>query len=221
MSEFQYRPPEWPGFRVLHVSRQLLVLDKAAGLLTVPGRGDDRSDCLLSRVQMEFPDAMIVHRLDLATSGIVVMARGPQNQSRLSVLFQERRVSKHYQARVHGVWTGPMEGEINQPLCVDWPNRPRQKIDLQAGRPSLTRYRVLSIDETSRSSRVELEPVTGRSHQLRVHLEYLGYPILGDDLYGTRESREASARLMLHACLIEFPNPVTGKPVRVDSPPPF
>lgn len=214
-----YHPPAQRELPLLHVSRQLIVLDKPAGLLTVPGRGSDKADCLLRRVQAEFPDALIVHRLDMATSGIVVMARGAASQRQLSMLFQERMIEKRYQALVDGAWQGATEGDIDLPLIADWPNRPRQKIDLVAGRPSLTRYRVIATDAVM--SRVELSPVTGRSHQLRLHMEAVGHPILGDELYGTEESRTKAARLMLHACFIAFNHPDTGEPIRVESSPPF
>jgi len=220
MSEFIYQPPPHQGLTVLHVSKQLIILEKPAGLLTVPGRGDDRADCLLSRVQAEFPDAMTVHRLDLATSGIVVMGRGPKYQRELSILFQDRKVEKRYVALVDGLLASEA-GEVNQPLIVDWPNRPRQKIDYDIGRPSQTRYRLLERNESDNFSRVELEPVTGRSHQLRVHMEYLGHPILGDDLYGTPQSQTRTDRLMLHACSIEFDHPATGKRLSITSSAPF
>lgn len=221
MNASGYHPPPHKALQLLHVSRQLLILDKPSGLLTVPGRGSEKSDCLLSRVQDEFPDAMIVHRLDMDTSGIVVMARGPRHQRALSILFQERKVTKRYEALVDGQWAEAREGEIDLPLIVDWPNRPRQKIDPIAGRPSLTRYRVIGEDPERATTRVELSPITGRSHQLRVHMETTGHPILGDDLYGTTQSRAKADRLLLHACFIEFSHPDTGKPIRVSSPPPF
>lgn len=221
MSAPRYHPPPPQGLAILHVSAQLIVLDKPSGLLTVPGRGADKADCLLARVQAEFPDALIVHRLDMATSGIVVMARGPACQRALSILFQERKVRKRYQALVDGQWTADAAGEIDLPMIADWPNRPRQKVDCQAGRPSLTRYRVVGSDAVRDVSRVELEPVTGRSHQLRVHMESAGHPILGDELYGTAGSREKADRLMLHACFIEFAHPDTGETIRVESEPPF
>lgn len=220
MSATPYRPPpQEPS--ILHASAALLVVDKPSGLLTVPGRGVDKADCLLARVREMFPDAMIVHRLDMATSGIVVMARGPQRQRALSILFQERRVKKRYQALVDGQWSAGAEGEIDLPLIADWPNRPRQKVDHANGRPCLTRYRLVGHEAAHEASRVELEPVTGRSHQLRVHMESLGHPILGDDLYGTPRSQTKAARLLLHACAIELPHPDGGEPVRVESPPPF
>lgn len=221
MNKTAYHPPSLQELSILHVSRELIILDKPSGLLTVPGRGVDKSDCLLSRVQAEFPDAMIVHRLDMATSGIVVMGRGPKAQRDLSILFQERKVKKCYQALVDGQWIANTEGEINLPIMADWPNRPRQKIDPIFGRPSLTRYRVIGLDASQDTSRIELFPVTGRSHQLRVHMESAGHPILGDGLYGTEKSRKKADRLMLHASHIEFAHPDSGALISVGSPPPF
>ncbi len=221
MNTIAYTPPAHAGLCVLHVSRHLLILDKPAGLLTVPGRGEEKADCLLSRAQEEFPDAMIVHRLDMDTSGIVLLARGAKFQRALSMLFQERQIQKRYEALVDGAWSENRSGEVDLPLIVDWPNRPRQKIDHEAGRPSLTRYRVIDSDATQQISRVELEPVTGRSHQLRVHMESTGHPILGDALYGTAQSRAKAQRLLLHACYIEFSHPETGKLIRAESRPPF
>lgn len=221
MSGPSYRPPPQQELVLLHVSEQLLIIDKPSGLLTVPGRGSDKSDCLLSRVQTRFPDALIVHRLDMATSGIVVMGRGPCSQRTLSILFQERKVAKRYQALVDGCWAAAAEGEIDLPLIADWPNRPRQKVDRIGGRPSLTRYRVIETDASREVTRIELAPITGRSHQLRVHMASAGHPILGDDLYGTEQSRAKAYRLMLHASFIEFPHPDSGEPIRAISNPPF
>jgi len=218
MAGTPYQPPAHRGLAVLYLSDQLVVVDKPSGLLSVPGRGAGKEDCLSRRVQAEFPDALIVHRLDMGTSGIVVMGRGARAQRALSIQFQERRVRKRYQALVDGHWTAAAAGEIELPICVDWPNRPRQKVDHANGRPSLTRYRVL---DTGAVSRIELEPTTGRSHQLRVHMEAMGHPILGDDFYGTPASCAKAERLMLHACRIELGDPETGMPLRVDCPPPF
>jgi tRNA pseudouridine32 synthase/23S rRNA pseudouridine746 synthase len=221
MTASSYHPPVGQALRFLHVSAQLLIVDKPAGLLTVPGRGADKADCLLSRVQMSFPDAMIVHRLDMDTSGIVVMGRGPQPQRALSMLFQARRVDKRYQALVDGTWSRPSAGEIDLPIAADWPNRPRQKVDTVAGRHCLTRYRLMHADPATAVSRVELVPVTGRSHQLRVHMESAGHPILGDRFYGTETSLARASRLMLHACAIEFADPASGEMIKVTSTPPF
>ena len=221
MAATPYLPPAHRGLSLLHLSEHLIVVDKPSGLLSVPGRGAGKEDCLSRRVQAEFPDALIVHRLDMGTSGIVVMGRGAKAQRELSILFQERRVHKRYQALVDGRWTAAAAGEIELPICVDWPNRPKQIVDHAMGRPSRTRYRVLDIDAARAVSRIELEPITGRSHQLRVHMEAMGHPILGDDFYGTPASCAKAARLMLHACRIELDHPETGAPLRVDCPPPF
>lgn len=218
MAGTPYRPPAHRGLAILHLSAQMIVVDKPSGLLSVPGRGEGKEDCLSGRVQAEFPDALIVHRLDMGTSGIVVMGRGARAQRELSIQFQERRVHKRYQALVDGHWTAAAAGEIDLPICADWPNRPKQKVDLAAGRPSLTRYRLL---DTGAVSRIELEPTTGRSHQLRVHMEAMGHPIIGDDFYGTAASCAKAERLMLHACRIELDHPETGAPLRIDCPPPF
>jgi tRNA pseudouridine32 synthase/23S rRNA pseudouridine746 synthase len=221
MPSTPYCPPAHRGLAILHLSAQLIVVAKPSGLLSVPGRGAGKEDCLSRRVQAEFPDAMIVHRLDMGTSGIVVMARGARAQRELSIQFQERKVRKRYQALVDGGWASALAGEIALPIGVDWPNRPKRIVDHAAGRPSLTRYRVLDTGTAAAVSRIELEPTTGRSHQLRVHMEAMGHPILGDDFYGTPASCAKAERLMLHACRIELDHPETGVPLCVDCPPPF
>lgn len=221
MASTPYQPPANRGLSVLHLSAQLIVVDKPSGLLSVPGRDAGKEDCLSRRVQAEFPDALIVHRLDMGTSGIVVMGRGAEAQRKLSILFQERKVHKRYQALVDGCWTAAASGDIDLPIGVDGPRHPKQKVDHATGRPCQTRYRLLDIDAARAVSRIELEPVTGRSHQLRVHMEAMGHPILGDDFYGTPASCAMAARLMLHASRIEFEHPETGAPLRIDCPPPF
>jgi tRNA pseudouridine32 synthase/23S rRNA pseudouridine746 synthase len=204
------------GFELVHLDDLLLVANKPAGLLAVPGRGPDKQDCLIARIQAEFPDALTVHRLDMATSGLILFARGAEMQSRFSRMFRERLIEKRYVALVAGR-IAPGTGKIDLPLIADWPNRPRQKVDRDIGKPSLTRYRLLDYDAASDTSRVELEPVTGRSHQLRVHLLALGHPIVGDALYGGRQAE----RLMLHACRLSFVHPLTGRPLTLASDPPF
>ncbi len=203
------------SFELVYQDESLLVASKPAGLLAVPGRGEDKQDCLSARLQSEFSDALIVHRLDMATSGLMVFARGAEMQRRLSEMFREREVEKRYVAVVQGRLEHA-EGEVNLPMIADWPNRPLQKIDMESGKPSLTRYRLLEFD--SNSSRVELEPVTGRSHQLRLHMKSIGHPILGDALYGDPAS---APRLLLHACFLSFAHPVTGSLVQFTSPAPF
>lgn len=220
MASTPYRPPAERTLSVLRLCTRMVIVDKPSGLLCVPGRGEGKEDCLSRRVQTEFPDALIVHRLDMGTSGIVVMARGVEARRALSILFQQRRVRKRYEAIVAGCWPA-VEGAIDLPIGIDPHLAPKRHVDRAAGRPSLTRYRVLSTCAARAASRVELEPVTGRTHQLRVHMEAMGHPILGDDFYGTPASCAKAGRLMLHACGIEFECPETGAPVRVECPPPF
>jgi len=207
---------------VLHADAGLLVLDKPAGLLSVPGRGEDKCDCLSTRAQRQYPDARVVHRLDMATSGLMLMARGAQAQSALARSFATRQVHKRYEAVVHGM---PVDGdahwrEIDLPIVVDWPNRPRRIICPHTGKPSLTRWRLLGPAGQNRA-RIELEPVTGRSHQLRVHLLAIGHPIVGDALYGAPQAADATERLLLHATRIGFLHPLGGDTMRFESPPPF
>jgi len=205
-----------PELTVLYADTALLVLDKPSGLLSVPGRGEDKQDCLSARAQHLYPDALIVHRLDMATSGLMVLARGIDAQRSLNAAFAERRVNKRYIAVVDGVLPPPPEawGLIDLPIIVDWPNRPRRMIDHQTGKPSTTRWRVLPQQVSAATTRVELEPITGRSHQLRVHLQALGHPILGDALYGNPRVQALADRLLLHACLLELAHPVTGQTLR-------
>lgn len=208
---------------VVYADDTLLVVDKPSGLLAVPGRGADKQDCLAARVQARYPDALIVHRLDMATSGLMVMVRGPVAQRVLSKAFAAREVTKRYVAVVAGRLDAPAEGwgVIDLPLVVDWPNRPLRIVDHQAGKPSITRWRVLGHDESGLNTRVELEPVTGRSHQLRVHLRALGHPILGDALYAPPSVQALSARLLLHAQALRFVHPVTGAALAFESDAPF
>jgi tRNA pseudouridine32 synthase/23S rRNA pseudouridine746 synthase len=207
----------------LYADDTLLVVDKPSGLLAVPGRGADKQDCLSARVQVCYPDALVVHRLDMATSGLMVMARGAVAQRELSKAFAARAVHKRYIAVVAGRLEAPPQawGIIDLPIIVDWPNRPLRIIDHQAGKPSLTRWRVLGYDETEKSTRVELEPITGRSHQLRVHLRELGHPMLGDALYAPPDVHALANRLLLHAWSLRFTHPVTEEGLAFQSPPPF
>jgi len=207
----------------LYVDDALLVIDKPAGLLSVPGRGPDKADCLAARVQAEFPDALVVHRLDMDTSGLMVMARGVAAQRTLSQAFAARTVHKRYMAWVAGRLeaTDADWGTVALPLICDWPNRPLQKVDFALGKPSVTRWRVLDYDAAMDATRVELEPVTGRSHQLRVHMRELGHPMLGDPLYAPETIRGRSPRLLLHAVSLSMPHPLTGTACTFESPPPF
>jgi tRNA pseudouridine32 synthase/23S rRNA pseudouridine746 synthase len=205
---------------LVYVDESLLVLDKPAGLLAVPGRGEDKQDCLSARAQALWPDALVVHRLDMATSGLFLMGRGIHMQRLLSRAFAERQVHKAYQAVVAGALGAPgAQGEIALPLAADWPNRPRQKVDPDAGRPSLTRWTVLAVEGDT--TRLALEPVTGRSHQLRVHLQGIGHPIVGDALYAPPEVAARSPRLLLHANALQLAHPATGEALAFASPVPF
>lgn len=179
--------------QVLHADNRLVVIHKPAGMLSVPGRTE--SDCASARVQALYPDALIVHRLDQATSGLLLFARGVEAQRELSAEFAERRVGKGYVAIVAGRLDG--EGLIDLPIGADWPNRPRQQVDHAHGKPSQTRWRVLAHEGPH--TRVALDPLTGRTHQLRVHLAALGHAILGDTLYAAPDIAAASPRLLLHA----------------------
>ena len=274
-------PPASTALQLHHLDASLLVIEKPAGLLCVPGRGEDKQDCLSARVQALHPEALIVHRLDMATSGLLLMARSPEAQRLLSQAFAERRIHKQYVAVVDGrmAETGPASADgwqlIDLPIAVDWPQRPLRVIDPVAGKPSQTRWRLdeaasldalassqapasldapsssdaaLSLDPTSGietnaspdaaaspetlastpsrqapspTSRVLLEPLTGRSHQLRVHLKALGHPIVGDTLYASQAVAARAPRLLLHASALAFAHPLTGEALQFDSPAPF
>lgn len=205
---------------VVYADDAILVLNKPSGLLSVPGRGQDKQDCLSSRVQDEFPDAMIVHRLDMATSGLLVMARGAAIQRQLSEAFALRRIDKSYEAVISGLLapTPPQGQSIALAIAVDWPNRPLRVIDPVHGKPSLTQLHLLQSNSATNTSRVALEPLTGRSHQLRVHLLAIGHPILGDALYAPAHVAEMAPRLLLHARTLSFHHPATGLRVEFNCP---
>lgn len=218
--------PRRAGLDVVHCDAHLLVLEKPAGLLSVPGRGADKHDCVAARAQRLYPDALVVHRLDMATSGLMLMARGIPVQRRLSQAFAQRQVGKRYLAVVSGRLDMPPSARygwalIDLPLAADWPNRPRRIVEPERGKPSLTRWRVLAYDASADATRLELEPITGRSHQLRVHLQSLGHPILGDSLYAAPEVQARSPRLLLHASALRLAHPATGEPLAWFSTAPF
>ncbi len=217
MESFRYSPPDLP-LAVIHRDHALLVLDKPAGLLTVPGRGEDRADCLIARARAAFPEVLLVHRLDLDTSGVIVFALSPHAQRHLGRQFEDRVVEKRYLARVAG-HPSAGSGEVDLPLAVDWPNRPRQRVDPAAGRPALTRWKVVRR-EADGTARVALEPRTGRSHQLRVHMAAIGHPILGDPLYARGPARD-HPRMMLHAEGLRLRHPDGGRWMTFRAPPPF
>jgi len=199
---------------VLYADAALVVLNKPSGLLAVPGKNSD--ECLSLRVQQQFADALIVHRLDMSTSGLMVMARGIPAQRLLNAHFAERRVHKRYRAVADGdcrsaSTTADDWQTIDLPILVDWPNRPLRKIDFEAGKASSTRWRCLGFDTERNASTLELEPLTGRSHQLRVHLLAIGHPILGDALYAPPAIAALAPRLLLHATELGFAHPVSGE----------
>jgi tRNA pseudouridine32 synthase/23S rRNA pseudouridine746 synthase len=207
------------GIKIVTLDDAFLVVSKPSGLLSVPGRGPDKADCLSARVQAEFPEALVVHRLDMETSGLMVFARSLDAQRSLNRAFEQRLVEKYYVAVVTGIVEND-QGTIDLPLICDWPNRPRQMVDHAIGKPSTTHYVVLASDEALVQTRVGLTPITGRSHQLRVHMASLGHAIIGDSLYSITPPPEGQ-RLLLHAAKLSFPHPVSGDPVLCISDVPF
>lgn len=212
--------PAEPTICVVYADEAIVVLDKPSGLLSVPGRGPDKQDCLSTRVQAQFADALVVHRLDMATSGLIAMARGAMVQRALSEAFANRTVTKRYEAIVHGEVdaTGENWRVIDLPIAVDWPNRPLRVINHETGKPSATRLQRSHFDAQRNVSHVLLEPLTGRTHQLRLHLKAIGHPILGDALYAPPEVIAMAPRLMLHACALGFTHPVSGVAMEFDRP---
>ena len=206
MTEFVYSPPN-TSLELIHEDHELLVVNKPAGLLSVPGKGEHLKDCLITRLQAAFPEALLVHRLDMDTSGVIVFARTPAAQRHSGLQFEKRMMKKSYLALVWGQVDGK-EGVIDLPLIVDWPNRPLQKVCHETGRAAVTEWKVLRHDETS--TRMRLFPQTGRSHQLRVHMRELGHPILGDPFYATGPARDFP-RLMLHAETLRLRHPDGGR----------
>ncbi len=211
-----YEPPDTP-LEIVHDDHEILLVDKPAGLLSVPGKGPELADCLLSRVQEVFPQALLVHRLDRDTSGIMVFALTPHAQRHLGLQFERRQTRKTYVARVSGRLE-PKTGTVDLPLIVDWPNRPRQKVDHETGKPAVTDWRVVRANDEE--SRVRLMPRTGRSHQLRVHMLAIGHPILGDPFYASGTARD-HPRLMLHSESLQLRHPDGGKGVRFTAKCPF
>lgn len=210
-----YDPP--PGMpAILHADDEVLIVNKPAGLLSVPGKGEHLADCLIARLRGAFPTVLLVHRLDRDTSGVMVFALTPAAQANLGQQFERRRVRKVYVARLAGRLT-PKTGTVDLPLIVDWPNRPLQKVCHETGRPARTDWRV--VRDSGTETRVRLMPLTGRSHQLRVHMQSLGHPILGDPLYST--DAEAYPRLMLHAESLRLRHPGTGITQTWSAPAPF
>lgn len=217
MIETVYDPPDDP-LRVIHADHEVLLVDKPAGLLSVPGKGEAMADSLIERIKGAFPEVLLVHRLDRDTSGIMIFALTRHAQRALSAQFEARQTKKTYIARLWG-HLEPKEGQVDLPLIVDWPNRPRQHVNHETGKPAQTDWRV-QRHEADGTTRVRLYPLTGRSHQLRVHMLAIGHPILGDPLYAEGTARNFP-RLMLHAAELRFRHPESGKGMGFSSPCPF
>ncbi|WP_296425248.1 pseudouridine synthase [Yoonia sp.] len=211
-----YNPPNDP-LVILHDDHEVILVDKPSGLLSVPGKGPGLTDCLMARVLAVFPTALLVHRLDRDTSGVMIFALTPHAQRHLGLQFEKRQTKKTYIARVWGEMT-EKTGTVDLPLIVDWPNRPRQMVDHENGRQAQTDWRVMRSGKGE--TRVKLTPRTGRSHQLRVHMLALGHPILGDPFYATGPAQDFP-RLMLHSETLQFRHPDGGKGIRVTAKCPF
>lgn len=214
-----YTPPPHCGLDLIYSDKFMLAVSKPAGLLSVPGRGEDKTDSLATRVQAEYPDALVAHRLDRDTSGLLLFPRGAKMHRQISMMFEKREMQKRYIAVVMGK-LAQQQGEVDLPLMVDWPNRPRHMVDALNGKPAQTRYQVLSYDDVANTTRVALEPITGRTHQLRVHMSATGHPIVGDSLYGG-EIAGGAKRLLLHAHRLDFKHPVSGKAMELIAALPF
>jgi tRNA pseudouridine32 synthase/23S rRNA pseudouridine746 synthase len=214
------------ALEVVFADDHLLVLNKPSGLLSVPGRGEDKQDCLITRAQAQWPEALTVHRLDMSTSGLMVIAKGPEMQRSLSQAFAQREVHKIYEAIVAGELSNKETSnadawsDIHMPLLIDWPNRPKSKVDWEHGKPSHTQWRVKHSNLTN-ATRVELQPITGRTHQLRLHMMAIGHPILGDALYASPDIQAQSPRLLLHARVLQLKHPVTAEWMTFESTVPF
>ena len=213
----EYNPPSDP-LDVIHADHEILIVNKPSGLLSVPGKGPHLADCLISRIQEAFPQALLIHRLDRDTSGVMVFALTPHAQRHIGLQFEKRMTEKTYIARVWGL-VEKDEGEINLPLITDWPNRPKQMVCHERGKQSLTEWKVL--EREAEATRLELYPKTGRSHQLRVHMLELGHPILGDRLYADDDAFHAAPRLQLHAHKLKLRKPTGGDWAEFTSPCPF
>ncbi|WP_211315286.1 bifunctional tRNA pseudouridine(32) synthase/23S rRNA pseudouridine(746) synthase RluA [Photobacterium lipolyticum] len=210
-----YNPPVEPWLDVLHLDRDIIALNKPSGLLSNPGRDPAHHDSVLTRVLRDYPHAQIVHRLDMATSGLIVLALNKNAERHLKIQFQKRQTQKIYYARVWGHLKQDT-GTIDLPLVCDWPNRPKQKVCFENGKPSVTHYEVVAREENA--TLVRLRPITGRSHQLRVHLLALDHPILGDRFYAHDEARTMAPRLQLHAAELTFAHPYTEQPMHLFAP---
>lgn len=214
----EYNPPMEPYLDVLYADDDILALNKPSGILTVPGRYEYLADCLASRAAEQYPTATIVHRLDMETSGVIIMALNKEAHVHISKQFERRKTGKTYIARLFGHLEGE-EGTVDEPLICDWPNRPKQMVCYERGKKAVTHWKVLEREENA--TRVEFTPITGRSHQLRVHSLCLGHAILGDNLYAEGEAHAGADRLQLHAKTYTLFHPKTGEEVTFAAPEPF
>ncbi|MGH1352901.1 MAG: pseudouridine synthase [Methyloligellaceae bacterium] len=217
---FSYNPPKEPYISILYEDEDMLVLDKPAGLLTVAGKLKEHSDCLESRALEHRPDARVVHRLDMDTSGVIILALNKPALARLSMQFEKRQTTKLYIAEIFG-FPEKNKGTVDLPLICDWPNRPKQMVDHERGKKAVTDWEVLDRNKNKNCTRVKLMPITGRSHQLRLHMVTLGHPVLGDNIYAHDEAFMASPRLMLHAQYLAIRHPVSNKKLEFESLAPF
>ena len=216
--DFIYQPPQNP-LVILYEDEDLVIIDKPAGLLSVPGRLPEHHDSAYLRVLAIYPEAKITHRLDMATSGILMFAKHRDAEVAVSKMFQARTVTKHYSALLQGQLQGT--GQVDVPLITDWENRPRQMVHYELGKKALTFYEALAYDAVQDISRVRLTPITGRSHQLRVHMLHLGHPIMGDKIYHPHPSQSPLQRMALHAAYLAFTQPLTGQQLLIESSNPF
>lgn len=217
-SSFVYAPPQH-ALCTIYEDDDLIVIDKPAGLLSVPGRLPEHHDSAYARILRDHPEAKVTHRLDMATSGLLMFAKHRTAEVAISKMFQARTVEKHYIALVQGQLEG--EGSVEVPLITDWENRPRQIVHFELGKSAKTLYHVLDYDVEQDISRVLLTPITGRSHQLRVHMQYIGHPITGDKLYHPEPTHSPLQRLALHAWDLVFQHPLQGNLLKLQSPLPF
>ena len=215
---FIYAPPQ-EDLVIVYEDDDLVVIEKPAGLLSVPGRLPEHQDSAYLRVLAQSPHAKITHRLDMATSGILMFAKHRDAEVAVSKMFQARTVDKHYIALVQGQLDA--EGSVEVPLITDWENRPRQIVHFELGKPAKTLYQALSYDIETDITRVLLTPITGRSHQLRVHMQYIGHPITGDKLYHPEPTRSPLKRMALHASFLAFQQPLSGQSVAIHGRVPF
>ena len=215
---FVYAPPLAP-LSILYEDADLVIIDKPAGLLSVPGRLPEHHDSAYLRVLEHYPHAKITHRLDMATSGILMFAKHREAEVAVSKMFQARTVKKNYIALVQGQLQP--QGSVEVPLITDWENRPRQMVHFELGKPAHTLYETLAYDEVEEITRVLLTPITGRSHQLRVHMQYIGHPITGDKLYHPQPNQSPLKRMALHASALSFQQPLSNEHIAISTAIPF